>query len=223
LDYLLFGLGNDTETLTLYQNEAAYRDYLGELIDRLQTLGQEVLDDWNNGYRDQFVANSCSDANSSVNKLVNDFMFYYEKSLRAGKVGIPAGVFSGSPLPEKVEGLHSRVYSKDLLEAALQTSIDFFNGNHTDGTDSGESLKSYLDFLNTITNGENLSTLINNQFQDAEVQITTLDDDLYQEVEMNNSSMLMTYDELQKNVVLLKVDMFQALNIKVDFVDADGD
>ena len=35
--------------------------------------------------------------------------------------------------------------------------------------------------------------------------------------------MLAAYDELQANVVLLKVDMFQALNIKVDFVDADGD
>ena len=35
--------------------------------------------------------------------------------------------------------------------------------------------------------------------------------------------MLETYDELQKAVVLLKVDMLQVLNIKVDFVDADGD
>jgi len=35
--------------------------------------------------------------------------------------------------------------------------------------------------------------------------------------------MLSTYDGLQKNVVLLKVDMLQALNINVDFVDADGD
>ncbi len=35
--------------------------------------------------------------------------------------------------------------------------------------------------------------------------------------------MLTAYDELQKAVVLLKVDMLQALNIQVDFVDADGD
>jgi hypothetical protein len=35
--------------------------------------------------------------------------------------------------------------------------------------------------------------------------------------------MLQTYDELQKNVILLKVDMLQALNINVDYVDADGD
>ena len=35
--------------------------------------------------------------------------------------------------------------------------------------------------------------------------------------------MLQTYDELQKNVVNMKVDMLQALNIRVDYVDADGD
>ena len=43
------------------------------------------------------------------------------------------------------------------------------------------------------------------------------------QVETNNSLMLQTYDELQKNVILMKVDMLQALNINVDYVDADGD
>ena len=35
--------------------------------------------------------------------------------------------------------------------------------------------------------------------------------------------MLELYDELQRGVVLAKVDMMQAMNIKVDYVDADGD
>jgi hypothetical protein len=35
--------------------------------------------------------------------------------------------------------------------------------------------------------------------------------------------MTLTYDELQKAVVLLKVDMVQKLNITIDYVDADGD
>jgi hypothetical protein len=32
---------------------------------------------------------------------INDYIFYYEKRLRAGKFYIPAGIFS-NPLPEKV-------------------------------------------------------------------------------------------------------------------------
>ena len=35
--------------------------------------------------------------------------------------------------------------------------------------------------------------------------------------------LLTTYDNIQKAVVLLKVDMLQILNINVDYVDADGD
>ena len=35
--------------------------------------------------------------------------------------------------------------------------------------------------------------------------------------------MLITYDVIQVAVVLLKVDMLQALNINVDYIDADGD
>ena len=35
--------------------------------------------------------------------------------------------------------------------------------------------------------------------------------------------MLIAYDVIQANVVFLKVDMLQVLNISVDYVDADGD
>ena len=35
--------------------------------------------------------------------------------------------------------------------------------------------------------------------------------------------MTMAYDELQKIVVLCKVDMVQAFNISIDYIDADGD
>jgi len=35
--------------------------------------------------------------------------------------------------------------------------------------------------------------------------------------------MLSAYDEVQKAVSMLKVDMFSAMSISVDYVDADGD
>ncbi|NRA94125.1 MAG: peptidase M75 superfamily protein, partial [Psychroserpens sp.] len=42
-------------------------------------------------------------------------------------------------------------------------------------------------------------------------------------VETDNTKMTEAYDALQAAVVLLKVDMIQAMNISIDFVDADGD
>ena len=80
-----------------------------------------------------------------------------------------------------------------------------------------------MDFLNTIKNGEDLSTLINTQFNVSRTQLNSLDDNFVQQINTNNSEMLQTFDELQRNVILLKVDMLQALDINVDFVDTDGD
>ncbi|MEX1269801.1 MAG: imelysin family protein [Balneolaceae bacterium] len=227
LDYLLYGLGDNTaEILTYYtidSNAEAYRIYVLDLATRIDELTQEVSTHWAEEYRDDFVENSGDGANASVDMMVNDYIFYYEKALRAGKVGIPAGVFSGNPLSNRVEAYYRQDLSKALLLEALDASQNFFNGTHISSEETGESLDSYLDFLNTIKNGADLSSLINEQFNVAREEIDTLNDNFAQQIESDNSQMLAAYDELQKNVVLLKVDMLQALNINVDYVDADGD
>lgn len=224
LDYLLHGIANgSTETVQVFAQSSKHQQYLSDVVDRINALSSEVLNDWKNGYRESFIANSGSEASSSVNKLVNDYMFYYEKALRAGKIGIPAGVFSNQPLSDRVEGLYKEEVSKVLFQTALNASIDFFQGNHFNGSGSGESLNSYLDFVEAITEGESLSSMIENQFNTAKTKGNSLNDNFRLEIENNNQMMLETYDALQANVILMKVDMFQALNVRVDYVDADGD
>ena len=53
--------------------------------------------------------------------------------------------------------------------------------------------------------------------------VALLADDFTEQITADNSVMLDTYDQLQINVINLKVDMLQKLNINVDYVDADGD
>lgn len=224
IDYLINGIGtSDDEIISKYASNESYRLYLDAVVTRLNTLGASVLDDWKNGYRESFIANDGSSATSSVNKLVNDYMLYYEKYLRAGKIGIPAGVFSNTPLSDNVEAFYQNDISKVLFSTALDAAQGFFNGDYFDGTGSGSSLDDYLLFVHQNGSSENLSVLINNQFGTAKNKADLLNDSFSFQVENDNQMMLSTYDALQTNVVLLKVDMFQALNIKVDFVDADGD
>lgn len=223
LDYMLFGIAEGREAISLKYAETSYAKYLTELTQKLEDSGSLVLDDWKENYRDSFINNDGTSATSSVNKLVNDYLFYYEKYLRAGKIGIPAGVFSGEPLSNKVEGFYAKDVSKILFLTGLEACKRFFNGTNFDTDAIGSGLKSYLDYLNTIKEGEDLSLLINNQF-DATLEIANdLNDNFIDQIQSDNLRMLATYDELQKNVILLKVDLLQALNIKVDFVDADGD
>lgn len=223
LDYLLNGLGSDEETVAFYttnpESENA-KNYLKALSATIKSLTNEVLNDWNTSFRAIYVVNTSSSATGAVDQTVNAFMFYYEKALRAGKVGIPAGVFSTNPLPQNVEGFFKENESKLLLQDALSATRNFFNGF---GIQAGPGLKAYLDTLNSVKNGSDLSTLINNQFDASETKINALSANFSEQVLQDNSKMLSTYDELQRNVILLKVDMLQALGIDINYVDADGD
>ena len=227
VDYMINGIAsNDSEIIAAYSSMTGFQDnqnYLSALIDQMKTITDVVLNDWNDSYRDIFVANIENSATGSVNKLTNDFIFYYEKGLRANKIGIPAGVFSTEPLGDRVEALYYGDASKTLALEGLNAVQDFFNGKSYNGNATDESFKSYLDYLNTIKNGEDLSALVNDQFNQARAKIQILDTNLQRQVEINNIQMTEAYDELQKAVVLLKIDMIQAMNISVDFVDADGD
>jgi len=74
-----------------------------------------------------------------------------------------------------------------------------------------------------MRDGEPLSAKISNQFTAIRTEAENVGPDFSQQVSEDNVRMLALYDEMQRLVVLLKVDMLQALSINVDYVDADGD
>jgi predicted lipoprotein len=223
LDYLLYGIAQtDAAIIEKYSTNTEatkYKTYISDITDQMKSLNQEVLSDWNNSYRDTFVSSIENTASSAVNKFVNDYIFYYEKGLRANKIGIPAGIFSTTPLPEKVEGFYNKEISKELSITALNAVQDIFNGKEYNSTATGSSFSAYLTQLNKA----DLATMINNQFDVAREKIEVLDVSFYNQVITDNTKMTQAYDALQVAVVLLKVDMLQAFNISVDYVDADGD
>lgn len=227
VDYLLYGVANsDMEIVAVYTtntNAENYKVYLSDLVDQMKNLTLSVLNDWTTVYRGQFINSTANTATSSTNKLTNDFIFYYEKGLRANKIGIPAGIFSTDPLSDKVEAFYNNNVSKVLALEALNAVQDFFNGKAYNSSSIDSSFKDYLQYLNTMKNGEDLDVLINNQFNLARTKIQDLNTSFTQQINTDNSKMTEAYDELQKAVILLKVDMVQAMNISVDYVDADGD
>ncbi|PKD20444.1 peptidase M75 superfamily protein [Salegentibacter salinarum] len=227
LDYLLNGLAEtDTEIVEFYtshENAEVYKNYLNDVSKRINALTNTVHSGWKDSFRDDFVSNTGSSSTGAVDRITNDYVLYYEKFVRSGKIGIPAGVFTGNPVPGAVEAYYSPSLSKDLYLKSLQTTQNFFNGRHFNGSQEGPGYDDYLDYLNSIKNGEDLSKLINSQFDIIRAHAEVLDNSFVSQVENNNNEMLAAYDELQQNVILLKVDMMQALSISVDYVDSDGD
>ena len=228
LDYMLNGLAStDAEIVEFYstnENAAAYRQYILNLITVLNTNGNAIKLDWNGSYRNTFIASNGTAVSSSTNKMTNLFVKNFEKDIRTGKIGIPAGVFSnGTLFPEKTEAFYAKNISKGLLNTAIQSQQDFFNGKAFNSTTTGPSLKSYLDDVKAVRNGQNLSDIINTQFTTIYSANATLNDNLAEQVTTNNALMIEAYDALQQNVIYFKLDMMQALNITIDYVDGDGD
>ena len=228
LDYLINGLStNDASIVGFYAtnaNATNYKQYLTAVVSKLKTNVDAVVTDWNSGFRNSYVANNGTSVSSSLNKTTNLFVKNLEKDIRTGKLGIPAGIFSsGVKYPEKVEAYYKNDISKELLNVSIKASQDFFNGKHFNHATTGEGLKSYLDFLNAVKNGQKLSDVINNQFTAIYTVNNTLNNSFSQQISTDNSKMIAAYDALQQNVINVKLDMMQALKITIDYVDGDGD
>ncbi len=225
IDYLLFGIGeNEVEIISKFSDENLnYGKYLTDLVDKMVSLTYEIKSSWNDEYKSSFISSTDNTASSSINKVVNDFIYYFEKGFRANKIGIPAGVFSDKPLPDRVEAYYGKNYSKILALEATDALNYFFNGNYSNDTESkGLSIKDYLDYLEADKE-EKLSEKINSQLEKIKTKVSELNTNFSEQVSQENLKMLIAYDVIQANVVFLKVDMLQVLNISVDYVDADGD
>ena len=225
IDYLLFGIGeNEVEIISKFSDENLnYGKYLTDLVDKMVSLTYEIKSSWSDEYKSSFISSTDNTASSSINKVVNDFIYYFEKGYRANKIGIPAGVFSDKPLPDRVEAYYGKNYSKIPALEATDAVNYFFNGNYSNDTESkGLSIKDYLDYLETDKE-EKLSEKINSQLEKIKTKVSELNTNFSEQVNQENLKMLIAYDVIQANVVFLKVDMLQVLNISVDYVDADGD
>jgi len=216
LDYLLYGINSSDELiLSKYNTEPQYLSYLSQVINQMLQNTSPIVEDWQS-YRNTFINSVENTATSSVNKMTNDFIYYYEKGFRANKFGIPAGVFSGGALPEKVEAFYNQNISKALALEGFQAIKNFYNGN------GGVSLRQYISEVSSVEYSE-LSTDILDQFNIAENLINDLNENFYNQILTNNIKVLETYDAIQQGTILLKTDMLSVLQIPTDYVDADGD
>lgn len=225
LDFLIHGRADSDaaalDKFTTNSKKEGYVTYLDNVVARMNTLTNRITDDWKNSYRDTFVANLSSSSTGSISKIVNDFVFYYERGLRANKIGIPAGNFSNEPLPNKVEAFYKKDVSKLLALEALTAVEDFFNGKTYNGSSTGESFKTYLEALDR----SDLASTITTKFNNARQKLEDLDDSFYNQINVDNTKMTQAYDALQTVVVSLKVDMMGVFQVTLDegFVDSDGD
>lgn len=222
LDYMLYGLDSDSNMILNYytgNDGEKYLSYLNDLIAQMSSNTTLVVQDWQNN-KTNFINSDGNTATSSFNVLTNDFIYYYEKGLRANKIGIPCGVWNGfQPYEIGIEAYYRKDISKHLALTSLNACRDFFMGR---GVNSEMLGVSYADILSE--NGESsLSSEIINAINEAEIAITNLASNFRLQLTQDQTNMLYAYDEIQDVVALLKVKMLNSLDVTVDYQDSDGD
>ena len=222
LDYLINGIAaSDAAIVQSYVGSANQRKYLADVTDKMGQLFTTVYSQWTGSYRDTFINSTGTNAGSSLSKVVNAYSLYYERFLRSGKVGIPAGTMSGVAAPEKIEAYYYKgTLPLELAKVAHATVQYTFNGRS-----GGPSLKAYLNALGAKDSrtGQPLSEILNAQFVVSATQLAGLGPDLFATVQTRRTDAVNAYNEMQKAVRLIKVDMTSAMSISVTYVDNDGD
>lgn len=210
LDFLLHE-ADDSTLLTKFQQQNRV-DYLQLVVTDLKSKVETVTNEWNS-YRATFVAVKGTDVGSSTGILVNTLNLHFEKFFRDNKIGIPLGVrSSGIPRPEFSEALHGS-YSVELALQNLQSMKELYTGK------TGYGLDDYLDASDANT----INTSILAQFDLIEMRLKALSDPLPLQIAVNPEAVQLAYNEMQKLIVFIKVDLPSRMGILITYQDNDGD
>ncbi|MBU2996802.1 imelysin family protein [Cellulophaga baltica] len=229
LDYLLNGV--DLDKYTTDDQSEVYSAYVTKVVDRIVSLTSDVTSYWNTNAV-SIKSDGGSSATSSFNILFNDYLFYVEQGFREAKIATPSGSRTGgaSKDPMFVESFYTSENSKILFLEAYEAVENLYFGISFDGNSDGESIDSYIEFLNPDTifdsvtlQNYSFSDFISLKLSDIDEQVDLLNDDFTIDVENNNDNMIDTFTVIQNYVVFLKTNVVQTIGVTIDFADSDGD
>ena len=233
LDYLLHKPGySDLQLVNYYSSNVNAKEYLKAIIDDLMVNINYVNDEWinhkSNFINDFEINNSGFSSNSqgsSISNIINALCLHYEFYVRRGKIGLPLGVFNGfsqQELPHLVECYFS---GKSLQNTArcINSIRNFINGSGYINNDNGLGLDDYMNFVNAEYNNMQLSKVIDNQIVTILEELNNYNNPLSDEIINNKNDLLNSYEELQKLVPFIKVDMTSGLGVLITYQDNDGD
>lgn len=220
LEYLIYGVADNDQEISTILSEPNALVLIGNIVSEMKANTSSVYSWWTKN-RTTIVDDNSSNATSSLNLLINDFVYHYEKGFRTNKFGIPCGYFSGGQtFAEKTEGYYAGNISKILALSSLYSISNVFEGrSHSDGSVIGESMYTYLKYLQEDTLADEILT----KLDEVEVSINNLENDFAVQVNTNNNELLNTFNLIQSVVAKFKIDMMMAMGVGVDYISGDGD
>jgi len=222
IEYLLFATQeSNADLVAKFQNNPKRLYYLQALISKVERQLNEVLTQWNNGYRESFIDNTGTSVGSSVSMMYNEFVRSYEM-LKNFKLGIPLGKKAGQTgvEPNKVEALYS---ANSLL--FMEENLKAVESNWLGRNKSGDNGIGWKEYIASASGGEDLIASTQSQqanISEAHAAINSTSS-LFNQLTSHTATLNNLYIEMQKQTRFYKSDMSSLLGISITFTDADGD
>jgi len=220
VDYLLYHRPLQ-EVADEFRSNPVRGAYLTAVVNKMLQEVTHVSDAWKNGYREQFIAQSGTDAGSGSSLLFNHMNMSFEL-LKNYKLGLPLGRIAGQTAsePTKVEAYYSAA-SLHLMRLHYNHVVDIWYGRTSDGTE----FPGFRDYLLTVVNGQHLIDETELQMMAVKGAFDALDDgEVMSDLITSDPSRLETlHTEMQKLTRFLKSEMSSLLGISITYSSGDGD
>ncbi len=211
LDYLLNGK-SDVDVYSDLKAKSNRRNYLQAVANDIQTKVNSANTAWDS-YLNEYKSRKGGDHGSSIGLLINNLNLHYEKFFRDNKIGVPLGVrSSGIARPDFVESPYGN-YSVELAIANFNAMRELYNGGNSYGLDN---------YLSDLEGGD-LNASIQNQMTSIEQLLSGLTDPLADQITSDQAKVQNVYNEIQKLIVLWKVDLPSKMGVLITYQDNDGD
>jgi len=223
LEYLLFAgqeVSNDS-VLSLFQSQSNRASFLIACAQNLQSRVNNVVSEWENGYKSEFLGKTGTDVGSSTSQLYNEFVKAFETN-KNFKIELPLGKRPGQTQaePQLVEAYYSGK-SLDFLKIHLKAIENIYFGKSKNGTE-GLGFKKYLA---SVTGGPALIESTLTQWEKVTTSLNAIPTtSSLSELIKNNPKPIEDFGvELQKHTRFFKSDMSSLLGIAITYSSGDGD
>lgn len=234
LDYLFYGKkqGDDyqratvQEVITQLKTSQARRDYVTQTIKDMVDKIAAVKLLWEKDYGEKFLTSLGVAKESSISNVINDLSKNYELT-KNGRLGLPLGKkHLGEKQPEQLEARFSNLSSQLIIE-----SIKSVQNIYLGQSKAGKMGLSFYDWLGKFRRAklvdgseQEISKALKDQLHLALESCKAMPEDMYEALANSKADKIETaYAEVQKAVVLIKVDMTSLIGVQIVYADNDGD
>jgi len=222
LEYLLFDKSGNTAVLAKYTGTSAAKriTFLNSVAQNVVTQATSLQTAWNSGgYLSTFENAKGNDVSSSVGQVVNIISLYLDevKNMKIGNpIGMGVKVNDNLAHPDQIEYTIAEE-SLPVMKANVLAMKAAFDGG------SGQGLDDLLNYVKAQKNNQNLSTVVDAQFDDVIAKINLINSPYATAVSSQKQQVQDVFTSLKTLIAYFKVDVANNLGVTITFADTDGD